>query len=65
MPRRIVDISVALKAGIVSDPPYMLPQITAWRSDKIAGPIGQWNKTIYSGFWNIDQWYCVKAGACG
>ena len=27
MPRRIVDISVALKAGIVSDPPYMLPQI--------------------------------------
>src|ERR1043165_10035150 len=27
MTRRIVDISVALKAGIVSDPPYMLPQI--------------------------------------
>ena len=27
MPRRIVDISVALKAGIVSDPPYMLPKI--------------------------------------
>ena len=25
MPRRIVDISVALKAGIASDPPYMLP----------------------------------------
>src|SRR3954468_16718612 len=28
MPRRLIDISVALKAGIVSDPPYMLPQIT-------------------------------------
>ena len=28
MPRRIIDISVALKAGIVSDPPYMLPSIT-------------------------------------
>ena len=27
MPRRIIDISVALKAGIASDPPYMLPQI--------------------------------------
>jgi kynurenine formamidase len=27
MPRRIVDISVALKAGIASDPPYMLPEI--------------------------------------
>src|SRR4051812_49998794 len=28
MPRRIIDISVALKAGIASDPPYMLPSIT-------------------------------------
>jgi len=28
MARRIVDISVALKAGIASDPPYMLPQIS-------------------------------------
>ena len=28
MPRRIVDISVALTAGIASDPPYMLPQIS-------------------------------------
>ncbi|MDB5315380.1 MAG: kynB, partial [Rhodospirillales bacterium] len=27
MPRRFVDISVALKAGIASDPPRMLPQI--------------------------------------
>ena len=27
MPRRIIDISVALKAGIASDPPQALPQI--------------------------------------
>ena len=27
MARRLVDISVALKAGIASDPPRMLPQI--------------------------------------
>ena len=27
MPRRIVDISVALKAGIISDPPHALPKI--------------------------------------
>ncbi len=27
MPRRLIDISVALKAGIASDPPQMLPQI--------------------------------------
>ncbi|TMK78237.1 MAG: hypothetical protein E6G47_10060, partial [Actinobacteria bacterium] len=45
-------------------PLYTLPQITAWRSDKIAGPVGTWNNTFYSGFWNIDEWYCAKAGAC-
>lgn len=45
-------------------PLYTLPQITAWRSDKIAGPVGAWNNTFYSGFWNIDEWYCAKAGAC-
>src|SRR5947209_18237144 len=28
MPLRIIDISVVLKAGIASDPPYMLPQIS-------------------------------------
>ena len=28
MPRRIIDISVALKGGIASDPPHMLPSIT-------------------------------------
>ena len=28
MPRRIIDISVALQAGIASDPPHMLPDIT-------------------------------------
>lgn len=27
MPRRIIDISVALEAGIASDPPFMLPRI--------------------------------------
>ncbi len=28
MPRRLVDLSVALEAGIASDPPFMLPEIT-------------------------------------
>jgi hypothetical protein len=27
MPRRLIDISVALKAGIKSDPPHSLPKI--------------------------------------
>ena len=28
VPRGIIDISVALRAGIASDPPYMLPSIS-------------------------------------
>jgi kynurenine formamidase len=34
---RIIDLSVALKAGIVSDPPYMLPQIEYY--DHAAGAL--------------------------
>ena len=46
-------------------PLYVLPNLTMWRSDKIAGPIGEWNGTPYGGFFNIDEWYCVREGACG
>lgn len=45
-------------------PLYILPQLTAWRSDKIAGPVGLWNNTFYGGFWNMDEWYCAHAGSC-
>ena len=37
MPRRIIDISVALQADIASDPPYMLPRIT-YKSHKDLAP---------------------------
>ena len=30
MPRRLIDISVPLKAGIKSDPPHTLPKIDTW-----------------------------------
>jgi len=46
-------------------PLYVLPQLTAWRADKIAGPIAKWNDTFYGGFFNIDEWYCARQGACG
>ena len=46
-------------------PLYVLPNLTMWRSDRIAGPIGEWNGTSYGGFFNIDEWYCFRQGACG
>jgi peptide/nickel transport system substrate-binding protein len=37
-------------------PLYQKPLITAWRSDKIAGPVGDYNTSSYSGFGNIWAW---------
>jgi peptide/nickel transport system substrate-binding protein len=46
-------------------PLYVKPNVTMWRADKIAGPVGLWNGTLYGGFFNIDEWYCARQGACG
>lgn len=40
-------------------PMYVLPDITAWRSDTIAGPIGEYNESIYGPVFNMDEWYTV------
>ncbi|WP_431268367.1 tripartite tricarboxylate transporter substrate-binding protein [Dankookia sp. P2] len=42
MPRRIVDISVALKQGIKSDPPWALPQIDYHDHRMTAPPIAEY-----------------------
>ena len=47
----------------VGVPMYVLPQLTAWRTDIIAGPIGEWNSTIYGSFFNANEWYLVDGGA--
>ena len=38
-------------------PMYQKPLITAWRSDKIDGPIGDWTSNSYSGFANLYAWH--------
>ncbi len=48
----------------VALPLYALPFIGAWRTDRLAGPVGRWNATFYGLFWNMDRWYCVRPGAC-
>jgi peptide/nickel transport system substrate-binding protein len=44
----------------MSLPLYVLPNVSAWRTDKIAGPIGTWNPTIYGLFWNMNEWYVAS-----
>jgi peptide/nickel transport system substrate-binding protein len=51
-------------SDFVALPLYALPFIGAWRTDRLAGPIGRWNATFYGFFWNMDRWYCVRPGAC-
>jgi peptide/nickel transport system substrate-binding protein len=41
----------------VSLPLYVLPVISAWRTDKIAGPIGRYSSTPYGMFFNMNEWY--------
>ena len=37
-------------------PLYQLPTITAWRTDKITGPIGTFTSSPPGGFWNMYDW---------
>jgi ABC-type transport system substrate-binding protein len=46
-------------------PLYNLPNVTMWRSDKVAGPIGDGNPDPYSPFIFSDQWYCAHTVTTG
>jgi peptide/nickel transport system substrate-binding protein len=37
-------------------PMYQKPLITAWRTDKVAGPVGEYNSTALGGFYNMGDW---------
>jgi len=65
--RALLDQMYALQAKDFAPgiPLYVLPNVTAWRTDKLAGPVGTWTQSAYSGFYNVDQWFCARAGACG
>ena len=38
-------------------PMFQKPLILAWRDDRLAGPIGDYTPTSYSGFFNMYDWY--------
>jgi peptide/nickel transport system substrate-binding protein len=51
------DLQVQDRMGL---PMYVLPDVTAWRADKIGGDIGAYNESIYGPFFNLNTWYAVS-----
>jgi peptide/nickel transport system substrate-binding protein len=46
-------------------PLFSPPALAAWRTDRLAGPVGEWLTSGQGLFWNMDEWYCARPGACG
>lgn len=46
-------------------PLYQTPQITAWRTDKVEGPIDLYSSSPNGPFWNIDEWHVPKGEPSG
>jgi peptide/nickel transport system substrate-binding protein len=40
-------------------PLYVVPKISAWRSDQVDGPISTYRASVYGMFFNMSQWYAV------
>src|SRR5262245_32063399 len=45
----------------MSLPLYVLPNVGAWRGDKIAGPIDAYIPSNLGMFWNMNQWYLIHS----
>lgn len=41
----------------ISLPLYVVPQVTVWRTDKVAGPIGAYSSSLNGPFWNLGEWH--------
>lgn len=52
-------IGAEVRADMAWIPLYQLPNLTAWRSDQLGGPIGEWTASTYGGFSNMFDWYLL------
>jgi len=52
----IHQLGALVRQDLVWFPLYQKPLITAWRTDKIGGPIGTYNLTGLGGFYNLYAW---------
>lgn len=50
-------IYAAEAADFLSVPLYVLPNVGAWRTDKIAGPISDYIPSNLGMFFNLNEWY--------
>lgn len=55
----IREIGAEVRADMAWIPLYQLPNLTAWRSDQLGGPIGEWTATTYGGFANMYDWFLL------
>ena len=44
----------------VALPLYVVPVVSAWRSNTLDGPIGVWNGSPYGLFFNMNEWYLAR-----
>jgi peptide/nickel transport system substrate-binding protein len=44
-------------------PLYVVPQITAWRTDEVDGPIDAFSSSPNGPFWNIGDWHLPRRSA--
>lgn len=51
--RKVGDL---VRSDVVWLPLYQLPTITAWRTDRLAGPIGKYTSSTNQGYFNIWDW---------
>jgi peptide/nickel transport system substrate-binding protein len=54
------EIGAAIRDEMAWIPLYQLPNLTAWRTDQIEGPIGEWTGSVYGGFFNMFDWALVS-----
>jgi peptide/nickel transport system substrate-binding protein len=53
----LMDQIYAIQAqDFLSLPLYVLPDLAAWRTDRLAGPVGTYNGTLYGLFFNMNEW---------
>jgi ABC-type transport system substrate-binding protein len=59
----IAKIGQYVAQDFVGIPMYILPDVSAWRTDKIAGPIGVYNSSGYGLYYNMNKWYTVGSSS--
>ncbi len=56
----IREIGATVREDFAWIPLYQLPNLTAWRSDQLGGPIGDFTASSYGGFANMYDWFVLE-----